>query len=69
MEYHLRFPNFSGINNNGRSLLIRPDPVYVHGMTGRSKAAAYMRIRGAHLFWGVVAFLMVVGCSSNFLGR
>ncbi len=69
MEYHVRFPNFSGITNNGRSLLIRPDPVYIHGMTGRSKAAAYDEDSRGAPFWGVVAFLMLVGCSSNFLGR
>ncbi len=58
------------IANNGRSLLIRSDPVYIHGMTGRSKAAAYGEdSRGAPFVWGVVAFLMLVGCSSNFLGR
>ena len=57
------------ITNNGRSLLIRPDPVYLHGMTGRSKAAAYDEdSRGApFLVWS--RHLMLVGCSSNFLGR
>jgi hypothetical protein len=49
MEYHVIFPNFSGITNDGRSPLIRPDPVYIHGMTGRSKTAAYEDSRGAPL--------------------
>jgi hypothetical protein len=61
MKHYVRFPNISGnvLTIIRRGLLIRFDPVFIHGMNDRSKITAYDEdSRGALFGWGVVAILM-----------